>query len=260
MKKLRFSYSMALSFDSDIEHHKFTLKCLPPTNDRQRIEELNFEIEPKASLSRDYDSFGNEIIYGYVNTRHNFFKICVSGIATTGIKSCIYDDSVNTGMYKIQTEYTKPGVVVRAYHDKFKFNNTMSNYDKVYTYMQTLYNDFEYVQGVTDISTTAEQALELGKGVCQDYSHILISLCRLENIPARYVVGYLIGEGYSHAWVEAFCEDGWVAFDPTNNKVVDDEHIKISNGRDYSDCTINQGIFVGGANQTQDIVVKVEEM
>lgn len=96
------------------------------------------------------------------------------------------------------------------------------------------------------------------EGVCQDYSHILLSLCRMERIPARYVVGMLVGEGLSHAWVEVYESGRWIALDPTNNLVVDDEHIRISVGRDYGDCTMNQGIFVGQTTQTQEVKVFVE--
>ena len=102
--------------------------------------------------------------------------------------------------------------------------------------------------------------MALGMGVCQDYSHILLSLCRMERIPARYVVGLLMGEGLSHAWVEVCSGGRWIALDPTNNLVVDDQHIKISSGRDYKDCMINQGLFVGRTTQRQDVHVSVTEL
>ena len=95
--------------------------------------------------------------------------------------------------------------------------------------------------------------------VRQDYAQILIALCHLEKIPARYVAGMMIGEGASHAWVE-ICQDGiWYGLDPTNNKLVDDDYIKLSHGRDASDCLINRGVIVGGGEQTQDIKVHVWE-
>ena len=94
--------------------------------------------------------------------------------------------------------------------------------------------------------------------MCQDYSHILISLCHMEKIPARYVVGMLEGEGLSHAWVEIYENGMWIGLDPTNDLVVGEQHIKVSSGRDYGDCTINQGIFTGAANQTQTASVVVE--
>ena len=129
--------------------------------------------------------------------------------------------------------------------------------------MHRLHRDIAYEQGVTTVATTAEEAMRLRKGVCQDYAHILLSLCRMEKIPCRYVVGMMLGEGLSHAWVEV-CDAGtWVALDPTNDLIVDDGYIKISCGRDYKDCMLNQGVFTGSsgrATQKQEISVFVEEI
>lgn len=100
------------------------------------------------------------------------------------------------------------------------------------------------------------------EGVCpvkNIYSHILIAFCHLAQIPARYVVGMLEGEGASHAWVEIYDGGFWYALDPTNNLIVSDSHIKISHGRDYKDCLINQGVFTGNTEQRQEISVHVHE-
>lgn len=92
--------------------------------------------------------------------------------------------------------------------------------------MRAVYTHFKYVTGSTQIHATAEEALKLGEGVCQDYAHIMLSLLRIEGIPCRYVVGIMQGEGASHAWTEVLCNGYWYGFDPTNNKLVDDEYIK----------------------------------
>lgn len=70
--------------------------------------------------------------------------------------------------------------------------------------MDVVYHSIRYVQGVTQVTTTAENAAELGMGVCQDYAHIFLALLRKEHVPCRYVVGMMSGEGASHAWVEIF--------------------------------------------------------
>jgi len=98
----------------------------------------------------------------------------------------------------------------------------------------------------------------MGKGVCQDYAHIYITLLRIMGIPARYVCGMLIGEGVSHAWAEALCEKRWIGFDPTNDCLISDSHIKLGDGRDASECAINRGIIWGGGTQMQEISVAVE--
>ena len=81
----------------------------------------------------------------------------------------------------------------------------------------------------------------------------------MAGIPARYVAGMLIGEGASHAWVEVYDNERWYGLDPTNMLEVNEEHIKISNGRDYGDCILNQGIMTGIAKQDQEVEILVEE-
>lgn len=260
MKELHFEYSMKLTFDTPVEKHRFTLKCVPQSTKRQEIVNLEMKIFPKEFLSTSKDSYGNHCIFGYSEKKHDHFSVEMKGIARTGLAP--WEDAAEDhriGMFKFQTEHTMPGPSIRSFAEQFSFLPDTPALDKAVTYMKGLYHNFQYVQGVTDISTTAEQAMSLGQGVCQDYSHILLSLCRMEKIPARYVVGMLMGEGLSHAWVE-ICSDGhWIALDPTNNLIVDDQHIKISTGKDYKDCTINQGLFVGQTNQSQEITVSVHE-
>ncbi len=118
---------------------------------------------------------------------------------------------------------------------------------------------FRYGPGTTGIHETAENALALGQGVCQDYAHIMLSLLRTERIPARYVVGMMMGDGASHAWVEAFCKGFWYGFDVTNQKLVNDEYIKVSCGRDSEDCPVIKGNFFGDGIQHQSESVTVEE-
>ena len=110
------------------------------------------------------------------------------------------------------------------------------------------------------MDTTAEKALSGGSGVCQDYAHIMLALLRMDRIPCRYVAGMMMGEGSSHAWVEVWDDKRWIGYDPTNKKLVNEDYIKISNGRDFADCLVNQGIFTGNVTQTQEISVIVEEV
>lgn len=102
--------------------------------------------------------------------------------------------------------------------------------------------------------------MEKRAGVCQDYAHIFLSLLRLKGIPARYVTGMLRGEGESHAWVELALGAYWYGLDPTNDCVVAGEHVRIACGRDYRDCRISQGVFYGGARQTQQVQVSVNPL
>jgi transglutaminase-like putative cysteine protease len=111
-----------------------------------------------------------------------------------------------------------------------------------------------YQTGVTDVKTPAATALAGGAGVCQDYSHILLAVLRLLDIPARYVSGHLIGEGAPHAWVEALFPDETmpngariVPYDPTNRAEPGLRYIAVAVGRDYADVAPTSGSFIGRA-------------
>ena len=113
--------------------------------------------------------------------------------------------------------------------------------------------------GTTGVQTTAEEAWQLGTGVCQDYAHIYVTLLRMRGIPARYVCGMMLGEGESHAWAEVLCGGRWVGFDPTNDRPVLNHYIKLGHGRDAADCAINRGLMWSGGAQWQNISVCVQE-
>jgi len=113
-----------------------------------------------------------------------------------------------------------------------------------------VHSTFRYAHGTTDIHTTATQALVLGSGVCQDYAHIMLTLCRLCGLPARYVSGHLLGEGGTHAWVEVLLPTPEqpdtaivLAFDPTHGCGTDLHYLTIAVGRDYYDVAPTSGTF-----------------
>lgn len=263
MKELRFRYEMQLQFDAPVKDHRFTLRCTPKSDERQTIRNVTEHIYPNEMISRAEDSFGNLCIYGYTDRPHTRFEVAVTGEATTGCRPyTTAEDSFRLGRYRYPTSYTKPGEALRAWYAQHLADSTASgNLEKSIALMHDLYREISYVPGVTQVSTTAEEALAGGQGVCQDYSHIMIALCRMAGIPARYVVGMLIGEGQSHAWVEIYDEGRWYGLDPTNDLIVEDQHIRISTGRDCHDCRINQGSFRGvPVKQIQTIRVSVEEI
>ncbi len=265
MKNLSFHYHMSIEFEDFVTKHRFTLKCIPKNDDYQTITDLNYEVYPNDFIDLSYDSYSNNTLIGYVEKEHEKFYIDVVGKASVdGNREKTVYKKHEVAFYKYPTKITKVGETLKEYFSAFTFSKGISNLEKALIMMRKLYCDFEYKKNVTSLTTTSEEALTLKKGVCQDYAQIMISLCNLAEIPARYVAGLLVGEGFSHAWIEIFNqtenEKGvWVALDPTNNLIVDDSHIKISTGRDYSDCLINQGVFFGGGHQKQEISVIVYE-
>lgn len=128
-----------------------------------------------------------------------------------------------------------------------------------------VYDNFQYIKGITSVETTLDEVWKLRAGVCQDFAHMLLVMLRLLSIPARYVSGYvcphdnnLRGEGATHAWVEAYIPFyGWLGLDPTNNCVVNDGHVRLAIGRNFSDCSPVKGSYKGTAKQTLEVGVSV---
>ncbi len=135
--------------------------------------------------------------------------------------------------------------------------------------MRRIHADFEFDPRATTLATPLHEVMMLRRGVCQDFAHLMVGCLRAVGLPARYVSGYiltepppgkprLIGADASHAWVSVFSpESGWVDFDPTNNCFVDDRHITLGWGRDFSDVTPLRGVILGGGNQTLKVEVSV---
>ncbi|NQY80485.1 MAG: class II glutamine amidotransferase [Candidatus Caenarcaniphilales bacterium] len=136
---------------------------------------------------------------------------------------------------------------------------------------QTIYKDYDYIQGSTSLSTTPFEVYASRQGVCQDFANLFICLCRLLSIPARYRMGYIYtGANYenklqseaSHAWAEVYLPYmGWRGFDPTNGCKVSQDHIRVACGRNYRDATPTSGtIFRGGGLETLKVEVKIKEV
>lgn len=139
--------------------------------------------------------------------------------------------------------------------------------------MGAIHEDFTFDGTATDVRTPAQEAFKLRRGVCQDFTHIMLIAARAHGIPAAYVSGYLrthppkgqprlVGADATHAWVHLWCgEDlGWVGFDPTNDMLAGSDHIFTAMGRDYADVAPVDGVLVGGAGQRMSVSVDVEPL
>ena len=128
-----------------------------------------------------------------------------------------------------------------------------------------IFNNFQYIKGITNIETTVAEILELRSGVCQDFAHVMLEILRSLQVPSRYVSGYICpnkngmrGEGATHAWVEAWIPGiGWTGIDPTNNVWVTNHHVKLAVGRNFNDCSPIKGTFKGLARQSLSVFVSV---
>jgi len=142
-------------------------------------------------------------------------------------------------------------------------------FDQAMAIMDWIHQEFTYEAGSTHVSTHLEEAFALRRGVCQDFTHVMIGLCRAVEIPTRYASGYLyngprdhlVGAQASHAWPEVYLpEVGWVGFDPTNGNLADERYIKIAVGRDYEDVAPIRGSYRGTAHCRMSVRVEVEKL
>lgn len=262
MKTLRFDYQLQIFFEQPITEHYFTLKCIPQTLSRQKILKRDICILPNDYYQLSEDGFGNLVLYGYYEKPHTKFEVHVTG--QTKVNWANYDKcDTHNYILRTPTRLTKMSREMILFANE-KWGNLkffhMSKLNQAHAIMDTLYQEMQYESGSTEISTTAAQSFAQRKGVCQDYAHIMIAFCRYYGIPARYVAGMMIGEGYSHAWVEIYSNGRWYGFDPTNYLLIDSNYIIFAVGRDYDDCILNKGYFYGAGEQKQKIYVKVEEL
>jgi transglutaminase-like putative cysteine protease len=144
-----------------------------------------------------------------------------------------------------------------------------SVYEKTCALMAWIHREFRYEAGVTSVNTHLEEAFEMRHGVCQDFTHVLLGLCRAVDIPARYASGYLyngprdtlVGAQASHAWAEIYLPAaGWIGFDPTNNTLADERYVKVAVGRDYEDVAPVRGNYHGTGHCRMEVQVLVEKI
>ncbi len=262
---------MDLRFSQPVTDQHFSIMCVPRDTERQHCIENMITVSAglgdgaghDALAGMETDGLGNPYIYGVIHEPHSSFCLISEGtVETIGSLHEEYEEpgSVGLGRYMVESAFTRPGPALRELHDSWKKDAPEDEYGIMLHYGNCVQDALSYVSGATGVATTAEEAAALGKGVCQDYAHVMIALLRMSGIPARYVTGMMQGEGETHAWVEANCRGYWYGIDPTNNILVSDYHIKFAHGRDYGDCMISRGIFTNPyALQTTEAGVTVRQ-
>lgn len=282
MTILEIDYTTSLNFSSPVTDHYFLLRCIPASRDGQTVISRNLVITPETSLVTSKDIFGNIAFQGRIDFPHTEFSFhSTASVIIDRKQGC---REVCYPFYKYNTPLTHVSEKMKDFlFSVFEGNiledsvrsKSVSNRDiplVAEVLMNAVHNCIEYVPCSTTVRTTAEEAFSLGKGVCQDYSHIFCALCREAGIPSRYVAGTSKGEGSTHAWSEFFVPDDkyiqnngtamqghWFGVDCTRNKVVNDTYVSLASGRDYLDCKVDGGIFRGMADQTMTVFVKTHE-
>jgi len=172
------------------------------------------------------------------------------------------DFRIEHDRFLTETPRTK---IPAAYKSLFTFDTQKSIFDNLLAMNEWSFNHFAFRTDVTDTETSITEILEKKEGVCQDFTHVFCGLARLNQIPTRYVSGYLhqgsglVGAMQMHAWVECYIpKTGWTGFDPTNNLMAAHNHIKVAHGNDYTDCAPLKGVVFSSGNGDNETVYTVE--
>jgi transglutaminase-like putative cysteine protease len=168
-----------------------------------------------------------------------------------------YIDFLKAGQYTSLSEIQS---VMTGMHD-----TQQTPFQSAKNFCAYVYEGFTYQKGITTVETTIDEIWKIKSGVCQDFAHMLLTMLRLIHVPARYVSGYICpnkngmrGEGATHAWVEAYIPFyGWLGLDPTNNCVVNENHVRLAVGRNYYDCSPVRGTYRGSSDHTMEVAVVV---
>ena len=205
---------------------------------------------PNASTTTQVDAFGNRVFMVYApeasdEVTFEMRLVVERDLAALGAPRL---SAADVARYRVPTPLTCPNerlvAVARrlaAEHpDPEQLCEALSSW---------VFRAMHYGAGATTVSTSATEALAIGKGLCQDYAHIMLALCHAASVPARYVSGHMLGEGGSHAWVEVLLEapeGGYqaIAFDPTNKRRTTPAYITVATGRDYRDVSPTSGSYV----------------
>jgi len=154
--------------------------------------------------------------------------------------------------------------MLKRFMDEFGIEKGSTPLNSIRDLKAALRAAFVYAPGSTSAQSPIDHILESGRGVCQDYTHVMISILRSWGIPSRYVSGYLgsdsnaVGHNESHAWVECWLPDaGWFGVDPVNDDDCDERHIRVAIGRDYGDVPPVRGVFTGALNSKLTTHVEV---
>lgn len=259
MKTYHYTYMTTIRFSEPVSGHCFSLRCMPESNAFQEVKGRKLTVEPADSLTIGKDQWGNGVVYGRKQEAHSCFSYGSSGfveMTSYSIPSC-----GDEALYLVPTTLTTFAQEMELLlHTPIPAPSTASNLSRALALSHQIYHYLIYTPGSTQMETTAQEAFIQRQGVCQDYAHLLIALCRHEGIPARYANGFMQGTGATHAWAEILDGKRWLGIDPTNNQFITYGYIKLSHGRDAMDCPVNRGLFNGGGGQTAEIQVTVQEI
>lgn len=237
-------HSTAYAYSEPLLASTQYLRMTPLSGSTQAVETWKLSC-PGAIIHEWYDQYGNYCHTLTVAHPVEELAIKVGGLVrtrdTNGVVG-LASAELPLGLYLRETPYTVFSGAIRKYASRFRPKASRDVIEALHEIMTAIADDVEYSPGDTHVHTTGAEALEQGRGVCQDHAHIFCAVCRTLGIPARYVSGYLgHGAGHeahaaSHAWADAHVDHlGWVSFDPSNRTCATESHVRTAIGLDYAE-------------------------
>lgn len=244
--------------------------------------------EPEPSWQKaGHDHFGNQVTWLFHEEPHSLFRltaesevetVCLpvvdaaSTLAWEDVRVCALEEDVSEFLF---AGSNLPISAEAGDYVSVSFHKGRPILEALLELNARIFTEFKFQSGVTNLRTPVEEVLKMRQGVCQDFTHLMVSGLRAIGLPARYMSGYIrtrplpgqarrVGADMSHAWVGVWLgpRDGWIGLDPTNGIIVQDEHVTLGWGRDYADVSPVRGLILGGGHSSLRVgvdLVPVEE-
>jgi len=262
--QIRVEHTTSFTYGEPISEAYTELRVRPLSAGGQHCTSFRLVTDPPGVRVRDYrDRLGNHVQHLEVLEDHDRISItAISEVST----AAVFSDSARESSplerhdYLAPTEYAPfaDGVLELAATAEGEGNEA----ERATEVMLALRGLLVYERGATDVMTRADAALALGRGVCQDFAHVMLAACRRAGIPSRYVSGYLYEpeeqDVESHAWVDVLdAQRGWVSIDPTHDREQTEAYVRVAVGRDYADVPPTRGVFKGTPEETLAVAVRM---
>ena len=269
-------------YEPAVRESVMEVRMQPRSEANQRRLSFQLDVSPAAHIMQYRDFTGNTVHHFNIAGSHTQLKITAQ--STVEVQSAPPPRASDAGDWAdldaavaaddywemlLPSEFARSTESLKQLAAELKCERRGNPLDLLVELNQGIYSSFAYVPNSTKVDSPIDEALRTRQGVCQDFAHIMIALLRPLHIPCRYVSGYLFHrdtdeekdrslEGASHAWIEALVPRlGWIAFDPTNNLVGGDRHIRVAVGRDYADVPPTRGVYKGEGTSKLSVAVTV---
>jgi transglutaminase-like putative cysteine protease len=262
---IKVEHKTSFTYADRISEAYTELRLRPLSSGGQQCTSFRLVTDPPGVQVRAYrDRLGNDVQHLEVLEDHDQISITALSEVST---AAVFSDSapepspLQVYDYLAPTEYAPFSDPLRELSTTAEGEGTGT--ERSVEVMRTMRSLLVYEPGATDVMTRADAALALGRGVCQDFAHVMLAACRQAGIPSRYVSGYLYdplgqGEVASHAWVDILDDErGWVSLDPTHDREQTEAYVRVAVGRDYADVPPTRGVFKGTAEETLDVAVRI---